>query len=127
MSAPRTDVASSIKLHRFAAEAEINKRQPASPSKQTPSKKQAKSERKLPPTSTSLVISKALSLLWRKETSAKESSDEVSKKTSQAGDCAKQQPGGESRLSASAPEPARKMTVFTIVGRNGRRICSYCD
>ncbi|GFU05760.1 RNA-directed DNA polymerase from mobile element jockey [Trichonephila clavipes] len=42
------------------------KRQPASPSKQTPLKKQAKSERKLPSTSTSLAILKALSLLWRK-------------------------------------------------------------
>ncbi|GFU98382.1 RNA-directed DNA polymerase from mobile element jockey [Trichonephila clavipes] len=43
------------------------KRQPASPSKQTPLKKQAKSERKLPPTSTSpRHIEGAESSLWRK-------------------------------------------------------------
>ncbi|GFU04388.1 hypothetical protein TNCV_1904281, partial [Trichonephila clavipes] len=57
------------------------KRQPASPSKQTPLKKQAKSERKLPSTSTSpRHIEGAESSMEEGETSAEESSDEVSSK-----------------------------------------------
>ncbi|GFT89492.1 probable RNA-directed DNA polymerase from transposon X-element [Trichonephila clavipes] len=57
------------------------KRQPASPSKQTPLKKQAKSERKLPSTSTSpRHIEGAESSMEEGETSAEESSDEVSTK-----------------------------------------------
>ncbi|GFV93643.1 hypothetical protein TNCV_1717511 [Trichonephila clavipes] len=110
MSAPRTDVASSIKVeNRLDSKTRSSKitsgtssdliasplrlhplrsrsgKQPSAsphrPSKQTPLKKQAKSERKLPSTSTSpRHIEGAESSMEEGETSAEESSDEVSTK-----------------------------------------------
>ncbi|GFX69505.1 RNA-directed DNA polymerase from mobile element jockey [Trichonephila clavipes] len=98
------------------------KRQPASPSKQTPSKKQAKSERKLPPTSTSpRHIKGAESSMEEGETSAEESSDEVSKKPVKPV-IAPSSPAAKAVESASAPGTSEKDDGFTIVGRNGRRI-----
>ncbi|GFX04417.1 hypothetical protein TNCV_3975631 [Trichonephila clavipes] len=98
------------------------KRQPASPSKQTPSKKQAKSERKLPPTSTSpRHIEGAESSMEEGETSAEESSDEVSKKPVNPV-IAPSSPAAKAVESASAPGTSEKDDGFTFVGRNGRRI-----
>ncbi|GFY08582.1 hypothetical protein TNCV_810151 [Trichonephila clavipes] len=98
------------------------KRQPASPSKQTPSKKQAKSERRLPPTSTSpRHIEGAESSMEEGETSAEESSDEVSKKPVKPV-IAPSSPAAKAVESASAPGTSEKDDGFTFVGRNGRRI-----
>ncbi|GFT94728.1 nucleic-acid-binding protein from transposon X-element [Trichonephila clavipes] len=98
------------------------KRQPASPSKQTPLKKQAKSERKLPPTSTSpRHIEGAESSMEEGETSAEESSDEVSTKPVKPV-IAPRSPAAKAVGSASAPGTSEKDDGFTFVGRNGRRI-----
>ncbi|GFX44884.1 hypothetical protein TNCV_3429331 [Trichonephila clavipes] len=98
------------------------KRQPASPSKQTPLKKQAKSERKLPSTSTSpRHIEGAESSMEEGETSAEESSDEVSTKPVKPV-IAPRSPAAKAVGSASAPGTSEKDDGFTFVGRNGRRI-----
>ncbi|GFW30192.1 nucleic-acid-binding protein from transposon X-element [Trichonephila clavipes] len=98
------------------------KRQPASPNKQTPSKKQAKSERKLPPTSTSpRHIEGAESSMEEGETSAEESSDEVSKKPVKPV-IAPSSPVAKAVESTSAPGTSEKDDGFTFVGRSGRRI-----
>ncbi|GFV89578.1 nucleic-acid-binding protein from transposon X-element [Trichonephila clavipes] len=98
------------------------KRQPASPSKQTPLKKQAKSERKLPSTSTSpRHIEGAESSMEEGETSAEESSDEVSSKPVKPV-IAPRSPAAKAAGSASAPGISEKDDGFTFVGRNGRRI-----
>ncbi|GFT55655.1 probable RNA-directed DNA polymerase from transposon X-element [Trichonephila clavipes] len=98
------------------------KRQPASPSKRTPLKKQAKSERKLPSTSTSpRHIEGAESSMEEGETSAEESSDEVSTKPVKPV-IAPRSPAAKAVGSASAPGTSEKDDGFTFVGRNGRRI-----
>ncbi|GFV58227.1 nucleic-acid-binding protein from transposon X-element [Trichonephila clavipes] len=78
----------------------LAKRQPASPQKDVPSKKQAKSERKLPRTSTSPRHIEDSSSMEEGETS----------------------PAAKAAESASAPEPSQKDDGFTTVGRNGKRI-----
>ncbi|GFX41523.1 nucleic-acid-binding protein from transposon X-element [Trichonephila clavipes] len=105
---------------RFAAEA---KRQPASPQKDVPSKKQAKSERKLPRTSTSpRHIEDAASSMEEGESSAEESSDEVNSAKPAKSVIAPSSPAAKAAVSASAPDSNQKDDGFTTVGRNGKRI-----
>ncbi|GFS85341.1 uncharacterized protein TNCV_75731 [Trichonephila clavipes] len=110
-------------LTRFAAEAELAKRQPASPQKDVPSKKQAKSERKLPHTSTSpRHIEDAASSMEEGESTAEESSEEVGSAKSAKPVVAPSSSASKAAESASAPGTSQKDDGFTTVGRNGKRI-----
>ncbi|GFW38670.1 nucleic-acid-binding protein from transposon X-element [Trichonephila clavipes] len=97
----------------------LAKRQPASPQKDVPSKKQAKSERKLPRTSTSPRHIEDSSSMEEGETSAEESLVEIASAKSVI---AQSSPAAKAAENASAPGPSQKDDGFTTVGRNGKRI-----
>ncbi|GFU97068.1 hypothetical protein TNCV_3347141 [Trichonephila clavipes] len=100
------------------------KRQTASPRKDVPSKKQAKSEQPLPLPSPPLPlsVSKALSSMEEGELSADESSEEVSTKIDDKPAIAPSSPAAAAAGSVGAPGPRKDKDGFTVVGRNGRRI-----
>ncbi|GFX39314.1 probable RNA-directed DNA polymerase from transposon X-element [Trichonephila clavipes] len=99
------------------------KRQTASPRKDVPSKKQAKSEQTLPPNSTSpRHIGDAESSMEEGETSADESSEEVGIVDSVKPVIAPSSPAAKAASSVSAPGASEKDDGFITVGRNGRRI-----
>ncbi|GFW61767.1 hypothetical protein TNCV_5087801 [Trichonephila clavipes] len=112
-----------LQPHRFAAEAASSvKRQPASPQKDVPSKKQAKSgesSHALPPP---LAISKTR-LLWRKgNRQPKRAPVELNSAKAAKSVIAQSSPATKAAESASAPEPSKKDDGYTTVGRNGKRI-----
>ncbi|GFT94153.1 nucleic-acid-binding protein from transposon X-element [Trichonephila clavipes] len=100
----------------------LAKRQPVSPQKDVPSKKQAKSERKLPRTSTSPRHIEDSSSMEEGETSAEESSVEIASAKSAKTVIAQSSPAAKAAENASAPGPSQKDDGFTSVGRNGKRI-----
>ncbi|GFW10050.1 RNA-directed DNA polymerase from mobile element jockey [Trichonephila clavipes] len=100
----------------------LAKRQPASPQEDVPSKKQAKSERKLPRTSTSPRHIEDSSSMEEGETSAEESSVEIDSAKPAKSAIAQSSPAAKVAESASAPESSQKDHGFTTVGRNGKRI-----
>ncbi|GFW56186.1 hypothetical protein TNCV_4628161 [Trichonephila clavipes] len=100
----------------------LAKNQPVSPHKDVPSKKQAKSERKLPRTSTSPRHIEDSSSMEEGETSAEESSVEIASAKSAKPVIAQSSPAAKAAESASAPGPSQKDDGFTSVGRNGKRI-----
>ncbi|GFS92047.1 hypothetical protein TNCV_1190361 [Trichonephila clavipes] len=100
----------------------LRKRQPASPQKDVPSKKQAKSERKLPTHPPPLAISKTLRLLEEGESTAEESSEEVGSAKSAKPVVAPSSSASKAAESACAPGTSQKDDGFTTVGRNGKRI-----
>ncbi|GFU36890.1 hypothetical protein TNCV_2670691 [Trichonephila clavipes] len=100
----------------------LAKRQPASPQKDVPSKKQAKSERKLPRTSASPRHIEDSSSMEEGESSAEESSVEIASAKPAKPVIAQSSPAAKAAESASAPGPSQKDDGFTSVGRNGKRI-----
>ncbi|GFV75945.1 hypothetical protein TNCV_1455421 [Trichonephila clavipes] len=100
----------------------LAKRQPASPQKDVPSKKQAKSERKLPRTPASPRHIEDSSSMEEGESSAEESSVEIASAKSAKPVIAQSSPAAKAAESASAPGPSQKDDGFTTVGRNGKRI-----
>ncbi|GFT71880.1 hypothetical protein TNCV_2346931 [Trichonephila clavipes] len=100
----------------------LAKRQPASPQKDVPSKKQAKSERKLPRTSASPRHIEDSSSMEEGESSAEESSVEIASAKSAKPVIAQSSPAAKAAESVSAPGPSKKDDGFTTVGRNGKRI-----
>ncbi|GFX27022.1 hypothetical protein TNCV_803221 [Trichonephila clavipes] len=99
----------------------LAKRQPASPQKDVPSKKQAKSERKLPRTSASPRHIEDSSSMEEGESSAEESSVEIASAKSATPVIAQSSPAAKAAESASAPGPSKKDDGFTTVGRNGKK------
>ncbi|GFU98688.1 hypothetical protein TNCV_1765121 [Trichonephila clavipes] len=97
------------------------KRQTASSQMDVQSKKQAKSERKLPPNSTPR-IGDAESSMEEGETSADESSEEVGSVKVDKPVIARSSPAAKAAGSVSAPGASKENDGFTPVGRNGRRI-----
>ncbi|GFU05348.1 hypothetical protein TNCV_3459561, partial [Trichonephila clavipes] len=100
----------------------LAKRQPASPQKDVPSKKQAKSERKLPRTSASPRHIEDSSSMEEGESSAEESSVEIASAKSATPVIAQSSPAAKAAESVGAPGPSKKDDGFTTVGRNGKRI-----
>ncbi|GFT18435.1 nucleic-acid-binding protein from transposon X-element [Trichonephila clavipes] len=100
------------------------KRQTASPCKDVPSKKQAKSEHTLSPNSTSpRHIGDAESSMEEGETSDDESSEKVGTVETAKPVIAPSSPAAKAAGSVSAPgASSEKDDSFTTVGRNGRRI-----